>query len=643
MNLSRLQPPATAHAWRLLMPGVLPKAASAAFCAGLCAALAVSSSANADMGLWDAGLMDGSWRTEYADASVGTPAAPLDYPPWCAFPDTQFAFCRPNHAPIPGLGAQPATAFSRSNWRGQLHNDAGLFWVVGANVEPALDALCNSGPPNQSEPVVEPFEGIFGLRVQPARDGHRRYRNEAVLAVDLSHRPRQLQARPDCQTRDYIPFLGFGVASERGGGGAPLAMLDQGETPLLRFNYRLVDSNAPMFDSADPLPHPARGQQSGLYVEAQWGGKRRWVWIDLINTYARPAPSYLAPWNWGIRESFHFPGAEIVVTSGPSLRAECGDEGFELPDTAPGVYADRQPRALSIDLERLYDCIGDLFSTPYAVAETPVELTGLHFWVEVGVREFDGQPGLSLQDWDSRLGVAIDSIDLVPPSGKPYSSDDELITQLAQDLLGREWTPAQSARWQDFFVRQGRTEGIRAMLRHQEVETSLGQAVRLHLSAFGPRFQSAGFEASLARLRDGAGPREVARELAASADFHLYHGGRDGADLLHALLDNVLQQPLQSHPDRAAIEAAVGDGEEWRAALASGRADPGDLVLAVSRLGAARSLRQTEVDIIALYRGFLGALPDSGGLAGWRNAPQMPDSLIEALYYAPPWRERFVH
>ena len=119
--------------------------------------------------LWDPGLLDGGWRSDYVLPDAGTQARPLDYSPDCPFPQTAFAICPGNFVPIPGIaGPQPVRSFARSNWvsRPVLRSDR--HWVVAANVEPALDSNCNSGPPDQSEPVVRPFEGIFGIEVRPA-------------------------------------------------------------------------------------------------------------------------------------------------------------------------------------------------------------------------------------------------------------------------------------------------------------------------------------------------------------------------------------------------------------------------------------------------------------------------------------------
>lgn len=594
-------------------------------------------------GLWDAGLMDGSWRNEFPSAHYGTPARPLSYLQQCTFPQVRFAFCPTTFVPFPEiLQPQPVRSFSRSNWTRRVTNTRDQFWVVGANVEPALNSACNSGPPNQSEAVVAPFEGVFGLRVQPAHDSHRPYQNEVVMAVDLAHRPRMLESRPGCVTRDYIPYLGFGMSSERGGGDGALAVLDEDDAaPLLRFNYRLVDSNAEFFETGQAIPSLPRGQHSGLYVEAQWGGVRRWIWIELLNTTAQPESTMVTPWNWAIRESFHFPGAEIVLTSGPALQQECGVDGLQIPGQAPAEYSHRQPLPVHIDLQRLYDCVGHLYSTPLASVSGPVEITGVHFWVEVGVRERDGLPGLSPIDYDSRLGVAIDSIDLVQARGTPMSSNAELIDQMAVDLLGRAWSAAERDRWSSMMATHGRVPTIKAMLRSQDIARTSATSARLHALAFGLPFAREGFEASLAQLRAGARLDQVVDSMLARPDFLARYAGMTHQAFVRSLYRQALGGEIEALPDRETIEAAVGSVAYWVERLGSGVADRGDVLRSVFRLATARGLLQTEVETVVLYHSFFRLLPDSGGISAWRQRTPMPERLIEALYYAPTYRKRF--
>ena len=594
-------------------------------------------------GIWDPGLLSGAWRSDYASPAIGTAAQPLNYALDCPFPQSPFALCPGNFVPIPGIvGAQPVRSFGRSNWVTRPGSLGDRFWLVSANVEPALDSNCNSGPPNQSEPVVAPFEGVFGVAVGPSIEVGRAYQNEVVLAVDLSHRPRQLETRPACQPGEFIPYLGFGVASERGSGGEPLALLGAGAAaPVLRFNYRLLDSNAEFFAAGQAVPARPRGQYSGMLVEAKWAGLRRWVWIDLLKAFEAEGASILVPWNWTIRESFYYPGAEIVFTSGQALRAQCGSDGLDLPSTAPETFAHRQPVAMRINLTRLYQCVGNFFSTPFATQTAPVQITGVQFFVEVGMRERDGLPGLSPVDYDSRLGVAIDSIDIVPAAGSPTSSDAELVDQLGRDLVGRDWSLAQRTRWLAQIAIQGRTAVVAQMLHAMDVRRTAIAAARLNLLALGWNLDRPAFERTLAQLRAGGTFAQAASTLAQDAAVVSATGALDDHAFVRLMFSRALGGELDQQPDAAVIAEGFGSIAYWTDRLRSGASARADVLLSAFRLATARERLAKEAQIVILYRTFFDGLPDSGGIGYWRTASEMPERLIEVLYYTPEYRRRF--
>ncbi len=596
-------------------------------------------------GVWDAGLFSGAWRSDYASPLMGTAASPLNYAFDCPFPQTRFALCPGNFVPIPGIvGPQPVRSFGLSNWISSAAVLGDRFWLVSANSEPALDSNCNSGPPHQSEAVVAPFESVFGVAIRPSLELRRPYQNEVLLAVDLSHRPKQLESRPACQTREYIPYLGFGLDSERGsgGGGAPLAMLGGGTAaPVLRFNYRLVDSNAEFFSEGEAAPPRPHGQYSGVFVEAQWGGRKRWVWIDLLKAFDVEGPSVMVPWNWTIRESFYYPGAEIVFTSGQALRAQCGAEGFDIPSMAPATFAHRQPVPMRINLTRLYQCVGNLFSAPFPAQPAPVPVTGVQFFVEVGVRERDGQPGLSPIDYDSRLGVAVDSIDIVPAAGTPISSDAELVDQLGNDLLGHAWSAALRTHWIARAAAEGRTAVVAQMLRAMEVRRTAIAAARLQLLGIGFNPDRGSFERSLTGLRAGGTISAAASVLAQDAAFVRANGTLSDATFVRLMFSRALGGDLDQQPDAAAIAEGFGSIDYWVDRLGSGSSVRHDVLTSAFRLTAARDLLAKEAEIVVLYRTFFGLLPDAGGIGYWRTASDMPERLIEILYYTQEYRGRF--
>ena len=594
-------------------------------------------------GFWDPGIQHGGWRTDYASPLIGTTAHPLSYISPCLFPGTIFAICPDNFEPIPGIEEpQPVRSFSRSNWVDRSNSTpADRFWVATANIEPALSVHCNSGPPNQSEAILGPFEGIFGIRVDSAAAIGRPWQREATLAVDLSHRPRQLAERPLCRPGDFIPYLGFGIYSERGGGDQPLAILRDGaDAPVLRFNYRLVDSNAEFFAAGDPVPPRPRGQYSGIMVEAQWGGRKHAIWVDLLNAYVTPRPTTLAQWNWSVLESFYYPGAEIVFTSAPTLLAECGESGFALSSMAPATYALRQPIPMRIDLRRLYECLGHYFSSPFPTSGT-VPLTGMQFFVEVGIREHDGEPGLAEDDYDSRLGIAVSAVDIVPASGSPISSDTAFVAQFGRDLLGHAWSDSERDHWLQRIAENGRAETVAEMLRSREVRRTAIAAATLHLIAFGYHLDRGAFDATLEDLREGHAIPFAAAALASEPAFIRATGTLDDEAFVRRMYRRALGGELDTQADSEQIGESFGSIEYWVHRLGNGSADRADVLLSVFRLAMARGLLDTEADIVTLYYSFAGLLPDSGGIGGWRNASDMPARLAETLYYTSLYRNRF--
>jgi hypothetical protein len=48
------------------------------------------------------------------------------------------------------------------------------------------------------------------------------------------------------------------------------------------------------------------------------------------------------------------------------------------------------------------------------------------------------------------------------------------------------------------------------------------------------------------------------------------------------------------------------------------------------------------LQIALLYQVLLGTWPDAAGIDGWRGAGGLPERLIEALYYAPQTRARWL-
>jgi hypothetical protein len=594
-------------------------------------------------GLWDAGLMQGGWRSDYADPAYGTAASPLRFAASCPWPESDFAFCPSNfRAPASQPDPLPRRVFRAANWVDQVADPQGRYWVVGANSEPALDAACNSGPPNQSEPIGQPLQDLYGLALQPQGDPTRAIRQEWLLALDLGFRPAQLAMRPECRGSDFIPYLGVGISSERGGGGAALARVGDGlPAPELRLRARLEASNAQPFAAGEAPPPRPHGQHAGFWVEAQWGGQRRWAWITLFSTFDRGEQTYAAPWNWAIEGSFHFPGADIVVSALPALRRECPAVDWQLPEPAPAAWLDGLPKPVRVDLAALFRCLAPHFRQPPPAAPFPI--TGVHLWIEVGVRERDGLPGLGGGDYDSRLAMAFDSLDLVPLGSHPFASDAAFLSALWEGALGRPASAVERQRIERLGAGGERTEAGALLLRDRRLQESAIAALRLQQVAFAGEYDLALFTTQRAALRDGRQDLAAAsRELALHPRLLEARRRLGDAGLVDRLYASALGEAAFEPATRARLEARFGSAAQWTAALARGEATLGDLLHRLVLLARTLDERNAALQVALLYQVFLGLWPDASGSASWRAAGAMPERLLEALYYAPDVRARWL-
>ena len=107
------------------------------------------------------------------------------------------------------------------------------------------------------------------------------------------------------------------------------------------------------------------------------------------------------------------------------------------------------------------------------------------------------------------------------------------------------------------------------------------------------------------------------------------------------MFQRVLGIDVTEHPESAEIAEAFGSVESWVARLRAGSSGRADVLLAAFRLASARDLLLREAEVVTLYRTYFGVLPDAGGIGYWRTAKDMPERLIELLYYTPEYRARF--
>ena len=324
-------------------------------------------------GLWDEGFRIGTVRTDYESRDEGTVANRLTLVP-CLYPKRDDALLGPAGASAVGTSpcAMAPNQFQQSNpFTNAGDWPEGNFWVLSVNNEFAYDNVRNSGPPNQSLPVASPGEGLMGLQVAGlAGDARQRI----VLALD------QRLAEPG---RIGIPFLGIG-ADVRRGNGRPIGYLNRsGPNPKIQFKIKLLDADIP--------DQPGSAGVVWFYAYSFWGGKPRMVMVALYHEGMRGdalpfdhdtgGRSFRhAHWNWNIRESFFFPGADLVFM-------DIEDIAVLGTGSLPRLTQAGQEQTYAIDLQEIFELArdgADRVGLDEPLPETAdLPILGVHWAVEV--------------------------------------------------------------------------------------------------------------------------------------------------------------------------------------------------------------------------------------------------------------------
>jgi len=213
----------------------------------------------------------------------------------------------------------------------------------------------------------------------------------------------------DCRARSYgIPHLSFGAQADRGNNGVLTYLNSAGAKTVLRFGMTLMDiaDHRP-----DAFPQPdavdTRSSQAQFVVEAVWGGRKRWLMVQVL-----PDPHIEAAmagnvdtrvsFSWHLVNSFLYPGSDYSFKSAAVLSAQCAPEGVAVPTmnrnatyTDPATRSDSR-REYSIDLQKAFACL-DRLGTWGAESMPPhrIPVTGVHF-------------GIGQDDVFYRNGVATD-------------------------------------------------------------------------------------------------------------------------------------------------------------------------------------------------------------------------------------------
>ena len=339
-------------------------------------------------GIWDLTQKDGTWRTDFDDPATGTVQRPVTLMP-CTFPmdDPYLLYAGPTYWKE-SAGAvmcdRSSITYPESNAStSSVQWPADNFWVIHANNEFAFgtddhcsDGGANSGPPGQSKQVSAPGEGVFGFQFV---DSNLPFRKKGLLALDTNR-------FPNCVSpvdKGKIPFLSFGLETNRGAGALPITYLNDPAYPdILRFSATIEDIAPSGVASSSGR---SRANFSYVFFEAQWNARRRWIFVDLLARHpdAPGSPSYsVSHWNWNVAESMWSGGAEIVFISAEELKTLCAKAALSVASLSPMIGSSQD---YAIGLSEAFRCISHSgrvnWSDPFPA--TPVALTGIHWGIEM--------------------------------------------------------------------------------------------------------------------------------------------------------------------------------------------------------------------------------------------------------------------
>src|SRR5258706_10441894 len=95
---------------------------------------------------------------------------------------------------------------------------------------------------------------------------------------------RNRSTQGNCRSRSNgIPHLSFGAQADRGNNGVITYLNSPGAKTVLRFGMTLMDLADRRPDAfAQPAGGDTRSSQAQVVVEAVWGGRKRWLVIQVL-------------------------------------------------------------------------------------------------------------------------------------------------------------------------------------------------------------------------------------------------------------------------------------------------------------------------------------------------------------------------
>jgi len=135
----------------------------------------------------------------------------------------------------------------------------------------------------------------------------------------------------------------------------------------LKFGFEVIDVSAPNVFS-----------WTGVFVLAQWDGKKRMVQVPLHATGATADdPAARTFWNWPVKDSIFFPGAEVAVLpawSDEAIDCDLGIDEITSGDIGTTQYYDFR-------VSEVFKCALDEYLLTGDPSGT-IDLEGVHFYIE---------------------------------------------------------------------------------------------------------------------------------------------------------------------------------------------------------------------------------------------------------------------
>ena len=276
-----------------------------------------------------------------------------------------------------------------------LVHPAGRRFEISAGHGSGWRSVSGVGPPDAGLPIGLPSANqVAGLKVNPGSQ---------TVRLSLDHR----QTNPHSAGQGAIPFMAFGTDKNRGNGGASILPMNNNSSYLRGISWQMKIEAANDGYCTSNVPNHVTW--AAVQAFAQWSGHKRAFYITLYSdgvtrsdtnhdgtvscadgtTAFEPSgnPPELVDfegngdglWNWPIRDSLYYPGAEFYVLDATWLTNHCS--GVNISRHAGAGTT----QSYFLDVEKVYRCLD---SNGYWSDSMPSSVTLDGFW---WVAELTGQ------------------------------------------------------------------------------------------------------------------------------------------------------------------------------------------------------------------------------------------------------------